>query len=859
MLFLDDFTNYLWVIPLKYKSQVYDTFLAFHAYVNTQFERPIKSFQCDNGREFNNGSFHDFCTKHGMNFRFSCPNTSSQNGKAERMIRTINNRTRTLLLHASIPPLLWVYALRVSCYLHNIIPSNLLNKASPFHILYRKVPLYSHLRVFGCLCFPNLTSTTKHKLSPRSVPCVFLGYPTNHRGYLCLDFTTNKFIISRHVTFVESEFPFVKVPYLSSTSYNFLGSSEISPLITHHLATSNAQAPVAPSRPSVTSPNKSNTSLSHSSFESVPSNQPTSPLPTPGQNHPQHTFKHVYTRRAVITSPTHTIQPSHSHPPPGMTTRSQHGIFKPKHQFNLNSITTSTHVPRSHIQALKDPNWFAAMQAEINAMHSSGAWKLVPRPPGAHVINSLWLFRNKFDKHGNFERHKARLVVNGKHQQVGIDCFETFSPVVKPATIRTVLSLAVSRSWTIHQLDVKNAFLHGDLHDTVYMYQPPGFVDVRFPNHVCLLQRSIYGLRQAPRDWYHRLATFLKKIGFVNSVQDNSLFVYRQDNELAYLLLYVDDIVLTTSSDALRVSIISSLKAEFPMTDLGPLTYFLGIAVQRHSKGLFLCQKKYAEAIIERAGMTTCNSVSTPVDTKAKLSAYAGELAEDPTLYRSLAGALQYLTFTRPDISYAVQQICLYMHAPRQPHFNALKRIIRYIQGTVDYGIHLSSTPVTSLIAYTDADWGGCSDTRRSTSGYCVFLGDNLVSWSSKRQAVLSRSSAEAEYRGVANVVAESCWIRNLLLELHCPIRKATVVYCDNVSAVYLSSNPIQHQRTKHVEMDIHFVREKVALGQVQVLHVPSSYQYADIFTKGLPRHMFLDFRSSLTVHPPPAHTAGVC
>jgi len=199
------------------------------------------------------------------------------------------------------------------------------------------------------------------------------------------------------------------------------------------------------------------------------------------------------------------------------------------------------------------------------------------------------------------------------------------------------------------------------------------------------------------------------------------------------------------------------------------------------------------------------------------------------------------------------------MHDPREEHMHALKRIVRYIQGTLDHGLHLYPSSTSTLLSYTDADWGGFPDTRRSTSGYCVFLGDNLISWSAKRQATLSRSSAEAEYRGVANVVSESCWLHNLLLELHCPIRKATLVYCDNVSAIYLSGNPVQHQRTKHIEMDIHFVREKVARGEVRVLHVPSRYHIADIFTKGLPLVLFEDFHNSLSVRQPPVSTAELC
>ncbi|XP_060177732.1 uncharacterized mitochondrial protein AtMg00810-like [Lycium barbarum] len=268
------------------------------------------------------------------------------------------------------------------------------------------------------------------------------------------------------------------------------------------------------------------------------------------------------------------------------------------------------------------------------------------------------------------------------------------------------------------------------------------------------------------------------------------------------------------------------LSAEFAMKDLGPLSYFLGIVITRNADDLFLSQKQYAEEILERAGMSLSSPSPTLVDTKSKLSASKDAPFDDPTKYCQLAGALQYLTFTRPDISYAVQQVCLHMHDPRNEHMAALKRILRYIQGSIDFGLHLYKSTVSSLVSYIDADWGGCPDTRRSTSGYCVFLGDNLISWSSKRQPTLSHSSAEAEYRGVANVVSESCWIRNLLLELHCPIQKATLVYCDNVSATYLSGNPVQHQRTKHIEMDIHFVREKVARGKIHVYKNGISNEY---------------------------------
>ncbi|GJT36048.1 ribonuclease H-like domain-containing protein [Tanacetum coccineum] len=503
--------------------------------------------------------------------------------------------------------------------------------------------------------------------------------------------------------------------------------------------------------------------------------EPTTPSSTPNT--------HITSPAATVYGNAPTTNTHH------MVTRAKAGILKPLARMNCHATTTSP-IPRSYLHALRDPNWHKAMVDEYNALISNGTWALVPRLANVNIVRSMWLFKHKFNADGSLSRYKARLVANGCSQQQGIDFDETFSPVVKPATIRTVLSLAVTRDWPIHQLDVKDAFLHGQLSETVYMHQPPGFVDSAHPD-------------------YH-------------SKTDTSLFVYHMGSDVAYLLLYVDDIILTASSTALLQRIITLLHKE----------------------------------ILERAHMQHCNPCKTPVDTESKLGS-DGDPVSDPTLYRSLAGALQYLTFTRPDISYAVQQICLYMHDPRDPHFTALKRILRYVRGTIDHGLQLYVSSTSQLTAYTDADWAGCPVTRRSTSGYCVFLGDNLLSWSAKRQVTLSRSSAEAEYRGVANVVAETAWIRNLLLELHTPLFTATLVYCDNVSAVYLSTNPVQHQRTKHIEIDIHFVREYVASGQVRVLHVPSRFQYADIFTKGLPTALFLEFRSSLNVRRSPAHTEG--
>nr|XP_020174463.1 uncharacterized mitochondrial protein AtMg00810-like [Aegilops tauschii subsp. strangulata] len=376
----------------------------------------------------------------------------------------------------------------------------------------------------------------------------------------------------------------------------------------------------------------------------------------------------------------------------------------------------------------------------------------------------------------------------------GVDFTDTFAPVVKPGTIRTVLQLAVSRAWPVHQLDVSNAFLHDHLAEKVFCEQPTDFIDGAHPDHVCLLSRSIYGLKQAPRAWYQRIDVFLQTLGFISTRSDASLFVYHHGAATAYLLIYVDDIILTASTAEQLQRLTAHLRDEFALKELGPLHYFLGIEVVRWPDGFFLHQQRYAHELLERAGMLNRNPATTPIDTKAKVSALESSPASDAAFYRSIVGALQYLTLTRPDLQYVVPQVCLHMHAPRDSHWTLVKRILRYIRGTPSMGLTFTASASTDLVAYSDADWAGCPDTRCSTSGYCVYLGPSLISWSSQRQPTVSRSSAEAEYRAVANAVAKCSWLRQLLQELLCDVHKATLVYCDNVSAVYLSANPVHHR-----------------------------------------------------------------
>ena len=386
-----------------------------------------------------------------------------------------------------------------------------------------------------------------------------------------------------------------------------------------------------------------------------------------------------------------------------------------------------------------------------------------------------------------------------------MDYDETFSPVVKPATVRLVLSIAAQQSWSLRQLDVSNAFLHGVLKETVYMEQPPGYVDSKLPTHVCKLQKALYGLKQAPRAWFERFTSNLHTIGFTPSLADPSLFMYRKEDTVLFLLLYVDDIIVTGNSSTAIQALLHQLSTEFDIKDLGPLKFFLGLKIDYNASGFFVHQQKYASDLLAKFNMATCKPCSTPFVSLSRLRKDDGLPLSDPTPFRSMVGGLQYLTFTRPDLSFAVNHICQFMHQPTDQHLVAAKRILRYVQGSLNHGLTFRPGPL-QLTAFTDSDWAGDPMDRRSTTGLIVFLGHNPIMWQSKKQPTVSRSSTEAEYRALANCTADLAWVRMVLKDLGIFLRCPPTIWCDNLSALALASNPVFHARTKHVEVDYHFI-----------------------------------------------------
>ncbi|CAN1840048.1 Retrovirus-related Pol polyprotein from transposon RE1 [Linum perenne] len=536
--------------------------------------------------------------------------------------------------------------------------------------------------------------------------------------------------------------------------------------------------------------------------------------------------------------------PTHTHP---MVTRRQTGSLKPK-TYSAHT-QDSTLEPTCFTVANKQPEWRTAMQDEFNALIHNHTWTLVPHPsPGHRVVGNKWVYRVKRHPDGTIARYKARLVAKGYHQTEGIDYTETFSPVIKPASVRLILSIALSRNWPIKQLDVSNAFLHGDLQETVYMSQPPGFVNPVYPNHVCLLKKSLYGLKQALRAWFACLRDALYGFGFTGSKTDHSLFYYNTGGNTIFVLVYVDDIIITSSNPSSAASLVQHLQDRFSIKELGDLHYFLGIEVHRTQDGMTLCQAKYIRDLLARAGMSNCKPLHTPSATTTPLSTDAP--FHDPTLFRQLVGGLQYLSMTRPDLAYTTARLSQFMHAPHNSHWQHLKRALRYLQGTPTLGIHLSANTSHHLLCFTDADWGGDSVDRRSTTGYVIYLGSNIISWSSRKQKTVSRSSTEAEYRALATAASEALWLQSLLHEIGFPATRPPNIWCDNLSATYLSANPVFHSRSKHLEIDFHFVREQVAAKNLLVSYISTKDQIADALTKPLPTKRYEELRIKLKVRP---------
>lgn len=471
----------------------------------------------------------------------------------------------------------------------------------------------------------------------------------------------------------------------------------------------------------------------------------------------------------------------------------------------------------------------------------NNTWNLTALPEGCRAIGCRWLFKIKHGANGEIEKYKARLVAKGFSQRQGFDYNETYVPVAKLTTLRTMLSIANQEKLMIHQMDVKAAFLNGNLDEEIFMNQPEGFTT---GNLVCKLNKSIYGLKQASRMWNQRFHDYVIVLGFKRSNADYCLYYKIEKGMKIYLLIYVDDLLLISSCVSQINEIKKRLSDEFEMTDFMEVKYFLGIKIEYdiESGVIKLSQKQYLLNVLKKFEMQDCKSCPTPLEPHLKLKSL--DINQTGKPYRELIGCLMYVMLTsRPDLSMAVGYFSRFQGCASDEHWIYLKRILRYIKGSLDLKLVYNRLPMNSmLVGYVDADWANDINDRRSITGYVIRVFGSTVSWASRKQSTVSLSSTEAEYIALCHAACEIIWLQQFLIEIGMSLVFPTLVFEDNQACIRIAEEPREHKRMKHIDTKYNFIRERIQEGKIQMEYVSTANQLADIMTKGLPSGAFEKF-----------------
>ena len=492
--------------------------------------------------------------------------------------------------------------------------------------------------------------------------------------------------------------------------------------------------------------------------------------------------------------------------------------------------------------------WEEACKEEMDSIERAGTWTLVPLPEGRTAIGSKWVLKTKLKADNSIDRYKARLVAKGYSQLEGIDFNETFSPVAKFASIRALLALAAYHDLEIHQMDVKSAFLNGDLEEEIYMQQPPGFISKGQEHLVCKLNKSLYGLKQAGRAWYAKIDATLVEQGFKRSEADHCIYFKQMivDDKpvIFYISVYVDDFLLFSNSVSKMNELKKTLARLYEMKDLGEAEYILGIQIERDRphRRISICQTGYIQTLLEKFNMTGCKTAYTPLEPGTKLSkadAPSNPIEKEAMKaipYQSAVGAIMYCMLgTRPDIAFAITALSQFCSNYGRTHWEAVKRVLRYLSTTQHYKLTYGGTQSRNgplFFGYCDADWGNDPDDRRSFTGYSFLINGGAVSWQSKKQPTTALSSVEAEYMSATQAVKEATWWRTFFSEININVENPIQILTDSKGSIALAKNPEHHSRTKHIDIRHHFIREQVASKAVEMVFVGTASMGADVLTK---------------------------
>lgn len=776
---IDDFSRFCIVALLKNKSEVADHIRDFVRLCETKYKQKPRKFRSDRGGEYINKDIQVFLRKEGIEWEVTAPYTPQQNGVAERKNRTLTEMARTMLSDGNLHNQYWGEAVRTACYLQNRLPSRSLEK-TPFEHWYGTTPDLRHIRQFGCHCFVHIPDEKRRKLDFKAVKLIFIGYEEGSKAYRLLDVTTNLVTVSRDVKFLERDCSFKHSEHLNNSEESFVqleGTKQDLDTVTDQDGDGNV--------------NKENT----------------------------------HTQQRRISS-----RPNKGVPPERLiqVMNVKHNVSRPEDPCNIEEAFSS---PQS-------VEWQKAMTEELHSLEEMQTWSLTELPKNKQAIGCKWVFKTKLDAMGNVVKYRARLVAQGFSQKYGTDYDEVFAPVGKLATFRTLLTLASYKKLKVHHFDIKTAFLNGKLNEEIYMKQPPGFISTETAKLVCKLHRSIYGLKQSARVWNEHLNTVLEDEGFQRGKADTCLYSKKVGDKWYYIFVYVDDLIVVGDANFVGY-VYEILSKHFTVSNLGELKLYLGIEVERDGDGIYsIHQSSYISRILERFQMENAKPDKTPMDTgylKNELQREETEMPEKDR-YRQAIGCLLYVaTCTRPDIAVSVSISSRKITNPSLADWTAVKRIMRYLKGTLDYKLKLGNTEgrTNVVFGYADADYAGDQTDRKSNSGFVFQWLGATITWASRKQNNVALSSTEAEYVALAEACREALWIRNLMEDLK-QRDFSTTIYEDNQSCLKMVENEGVTQRTKHIATRFHFVKDLRFV--FNFVYCATEEMIADLLTKPLDR-----------------------
>ena len=783
--FTDDFSDASFIYFLKNKS---DTVIATEKFLadSAPFGK-VKCIRSDNGTEYTSDAFKSLLRRNQIKHETSAPYSPHQNGKAERNWRTLFEMGRCLLLESKLGKELWPYAVMSATYIRNRCYNKRLEQ-TPYQALTGRKPNIANMRVFGSECFAY--TQDKKKLDARCRKGIFVGYDKGSPSYLVYFPETGKIQRFRVVKFLEQ-----------SVTSNSINTDD---------------DPIIPKPNPITRPVEPETPMTDNSGQ-APSTQNIDPEPGIGQT-PRY--------------------PSRNRKPPAHLDDYVTEFDDDQLMSNIDYCYRVSSFPQSYREAIESPdceNWKTAMNDEMNSLKVNETFTLTTLPEGRKLVGGRWVYAIKEGSNG-IQNYKARFVAKGYSQEKGVDYNETFAPTANLSSIRSLMQIAAQHDLILHQMDVKTAYLNAPIDCEIYMEQPEGF-EISSENGeklVYRLNKSLYGLKQSGRNWNSMLHSYLLENGYVQNPTEHCMYIKQIGTKIIILLIWVDDIIIAASNDKLLNEAKTMLQTKFSMKDLGKLSHFLGIDFTQGQGFVTMSQKTYLIKVLERFQMTDCKPRSTPSEPKLEC---CDESPADARKYREAVGSLIYaMTCTRPDICYIVTKLSQNLSKPLVAHWTAVKHVLRYIKGTLDYELcYRKCDSNLRLIGYSDADWASSCDDRRSISGYCFSLTDNgpLISWKSRKQPTIALSTCEAEYIALAAAVQESLFLSQWLKHmgnLYEP--KPVLIFEDNQGTIALSHNPVGRQRSKHIDIRYHFIRQVLSEGEVILQYCPTSDMVADAMTK---------------------------